>query len=233
MADVIELTQDPKARERPKEDFAPKDDGPTQRFRTCVGNVLDKVVAVESSLNEWGSSVGDKDFGTAATSASKAAKESLNEYDFKENLQEGITKFSETFADAFGGASGPLWRAFMSGGAILLNKKLSENTGSNWTAAYEEGLKAVKELSGAQKGQRTIVDALEAGMEYVNALDAENPAPYLEDLAKAIRSGALAAKSMRGFKQYCDGSGDKLVGLPDPGCELVALVAETAATELS
>ena len=233
MADVLELTQDPKARERPKEDFAPKDDRPTQQFRACAGNVLDQVIAAESSFNQWGSSVGNKDFGTAAASASKAAKESLNEYDFKGNLQEGITKFSETFAAAFGGTSGPLWRAFMSGAASKLNKELSENTDSNWIAAYEEGLKAVKALSGARKGQRTIVDALEAGMEYVNALDKENPALNLADLAKAIRSGALAAKSMRGPKGSGGSSGDQLAGLPDPGCELVALVAETAAAELS
>lgn len=52
VTDVLELTQDPKARERPKQDFAPKDDGPTQGFRTCVRNVLDKVISAESALNE-------------------------------------------------------------------------------------------------------------------------------------------------------------------------------------
>ena len=72
VADVLELTQDPKAREIPKQDFAKKDDGPTQRFRTCIGSILDQVIANESSLNEWSNSVGDKDFGAGAISASKA-----------------------------------------------------------------------------------------------------------------------------------------------------------------
>jgi triose/dihydroxyacetone kinase / FAD-AMP lyase (cyclizing) len=71
-----------------------------------------------------------------------------------------LIQFSDVFSDGFGGSSGPLWGVFISKGATQLKQKLSENTDSDWQNAYNEGLKAMMNVGGAEKGDRTMVDAL-------------------------------------------------------------------------
>jgi hypothetical protein len=76
-------------------------------------------------------------------------------------------------------------------------------------------------VGGAQKGDRTMIDALTLGDEY---LQAQGENATLEGLAKATRKGADYAKTLRGSLGRSGYLGDKVIGLPEPGCELVALL---------
>jgi len=42
---------------------------------------------------------------------------------------------------------------------------------ADWAAAYKEGLNVIKEILDADKGDRTILDALIPGLEYMEKLD--------------------------------------------------------------
>ena len=48
-----------------------------------------------------------------------------------------------------GGAAGSIWQTLISKGATKLKKRMTDNTDLDWIAAYQEGLKAAKELAGA------------------------------------------------------------------------------------
>ena len=45
----------------------------------------------------------------------------MNYLDFENDLKNSILKLSDVFSDGFGGSSGPLWGAFFSTGASVLN----------------------------------------------------------------------------------------------------------------
>lgn len=189
-----------------------------KRFRTGLGNVLDKIIANEAAFTKMDGDVGDGDMGIGATRGAKAVKAALNNFNFKDDLHSSIISFSDLFSDGFGGTSGPLWGAFMSQGATKLKTQLGDNSWAEWAAAYEEGLTAMKNIGEAQKGDRTMVDALEAGLEYIKGASPMN----LADLAKATRAGADHAKTLQASKGRSAYLGDKVVGLAEPGCELAA-----------
>ena len=105
--------------------------------------------------------VGDGDLGIGASRAANKALKILNNLDFENNLKNSILKLSDVFSDGFGGSSGPLWGAFFSTGASQLNSsKLDEIDVSQLINAYRAGLEAMMDIGGADKGNRTMVDAL-------------------------------------------------------------------------
>ena len=126
-----------------------------------------------------------------------------------------------------GGQSGSIWETFITKSATKLKKTMAENTTLDWIAAYQEGLKAVKEFPAAQKGgHKTIIEVLEAGNEYLIRDDEEEKGPSLAELAKSVRKRADKAKG----NQKKD-TKSKMEETIDQAGELVALVAEAAAAE--
>lgn len=80
------------------------------------------------------------------------------------------------------------------------------------------------EVGGAKKGTRTMVDALLEGMVF---LTQSNGIPTVGKLAKFVREGADQAKQLPGVLGRSGYLGDKCIGLPEPGCELAALLFES------
>lgn len=118
------------------------------------------------------------------------------------------------FADVGGGASGALWGAGLSAVGFALND------GEHAAAAAQAGLAAVRDLGGAQVGDKTMVDAV---------------APFVDTLADELSRGASLAQSWRCAVQVADertNATRELVsrrgraalhaehglGVPDPGC---------------
>lgn len=80
------------------------------------------------------------------------------------------------FSDAFGGELAPLWKTFISNVASNLEENLQKNKMEHWIGGFELGLKALKETHNLKLGDRTIVDTLEAGQEYItNTLKNNQP----------------------------------------------------------
>ena len=100
------------------------------------------------------------------------------------------------FSQAFGGESGLLWNTLISEAAPKLNKNLNENNISNWTAAYESGLKGLKENHKISVGERTMVDALEPGLEYILKQNAQNSSVDVTKLYDVIREGANSMQKL-------------------------------------
>jgi hypothetical protein len=74
-------------------------------------------------------------------------------------------------------------------------------------------------VGGALKGDRTMVDALITGQEYLDKGELD-----YQKLADATRAGADYAKTITASKGRSAYVGDQVIGKPDPGAELVALI---------
>ena len=79
-------------------------------------------------------------------------------------------------------------------------------------------------VGGARKGDRTMVDALITGQEFLSKGDLD-----YSKLAEATRAGAEYVKTITASKGRSAYVGDSVIGKPDPGAELVALIFETLA----
>ena len=58
-------------------------------------------------------------------------------------------------------------------------------------------------------------------------LDKQNPQVNLKDLTTAVKSGADYAKTQKASKGKGAYLGVKVVGMPDPACEMIAFIFET------
>jgi len=105
--------------------FATSDDDETKRFRFTIRKVCDRLSKKAGIFYDYGKYVSNRYFGKAVSKTAKAIKEELNTYDLQNNLQASIHQLAGTFADRFGGETGPLLGAFLARAATKLNNELS------------------------------------------------------------------------------------------------------------
>lgn len=120
-----------------------------------------------------------------------------------------------------GGSSGVLLSILMSAAARSLEK------GQGFPEALLEGVARMQHYGGAERGDRTLLDAL---MPAVEALDAGQG---LAEAARAAREGANATAEMgkAGAGRSSLVPEASLKGVVDPGAEAVARFFETLAKE--
>ncbi|KEG12353.1 dihydroxyacetone kinase 1-like [Trypanosoma grayi] len=200
--------------------------------RRVVEKIFQKIESSEDYLNSLDAAVGDGDLGSGMRRASTASLEMLPHLPWEKNLIKTLTLLAKSVADACGGTSGPLYGAFLLGAGASAAEAMS---GANNTAvdliraALKGGSAEVQRIGRAKRGERTMVDVLEAINSCPQVQAATSVEALLRECVKAAKSGAEAAKHMpakHGRSRYMEG---KEVGHPDPGAELTALCVETAA----
>jgi triose/dihydroxyacetone kinase / FAD-AMP lyase (cyclizing) len=160
-----------------------------------------------------------------------ALDQAAGDGDFGDNLMAGVSKallrgavdddtaadidhLAKAYLDDVGGSSGPLLGLVFGGVAAQINSEL--------LTGLKEALTAVQRAGGAQRGDRTLVDAL-AGI--VDDADRRGQSAVDE---QALRAGIAAADgtrhmvARRGRAAYV---GDRALGQPDAGAVAVAWLA--------
>lgn len=164
-----------------------------------------------------------------------ALDQAAGDGDFGDNLMSGITKalqrgvadddvaadighLADAYLDDVGGSSGPLL-GLVFGGVAAQIKAMDT---AELLAGLTDALAAVQRAGGAQRGDRTLVDALAGIVD-----DAERRGRHAVD-EQALRAGIAAAESTqhmvarRGRAAYV---GDRALGQPDAGAVAVAWMA--------
>jgi dihydroxyacetone kinase len=118
-----------------------------------------------------------------------------------------------------GGSSGVLLAIFFAAAGD------ASASGGEIKNSLEAGLKRIKEVGGAQLGDRTMIDALEPALERLPL--------GLSEAAIAAREGAdrtsKIGRAKAGRASYI--AEEQLIGNNDPGAEAVALLFEHLASE--
>ncbi|ESL11248.1 dihydroxyacetone kinase 1 [Trypanosoma rangeli SC58] len=207
---------------------------------SCVlGETLEAVFQVlrgsEDYLNNLDAAVGDGDIGSGTKRAALGALEILPHLPLQTNVGRSFALLAKTVADAFGGSSGPLYGAFLLAAGAAASETMGRD-GSSSVDAIRAALKAgsanIQRIARSKKGERTMVDVLEA----LNESPTVNAATSIQELARAcaeVAKNAAAETALlpakHGRSRYLKG---KEVGQPDPGAELVVLWIRTAANAL-
>lgn len=180
-----------------------------------VGALL---VAIEKEINGLDAKVGDGDAGSTFALAGKRLLSVVDKLPLNDTGKLLLT-IGRILAREAGGSSGVLLSILFTaaGNAYTKDGDLSK--------ALVEGLNKVKDYGGAQKGDRTMIDALEPAFV---ALDNKQS---LEAAAKDARKGADGTKNIINTKfgrsSYL--SEAVLRDVPDPGAEVIARVFEKIA----
>jgi triose/dihydroxyacetone kinase / FAD-AMP lyase (cyclizing) len=184
--------------------------GPTKAFLIGCCEVL---IASEEDLNALDAKSGDGDTGSTLAGAARALIEAMDTLPLADHTQL-YRAIGLELSQTMGGSSGVLLAIFFAAAGD------ASSSGLPMGEALQAGLARLRQVGGANPGDRTMVDAL------LPALQAM--ASGLADAGKAARAGAMytatLTKAKAGRSTYINA--DQLAGHIDPGAEAVARLFE-------
>lgn len=190
--------------------------------------LFEKLVTMESHFNALDAEVGDGDLGSGVHRAATTVLELLPFLPW-DSVARSFALLGKAVADSCAGTSGPLYGVLLIGGGLAAGAVL-EDSGLSGEAAVVTAIRAaiaagsddVQKLGGARRGDRTMVDVLEALRHSPAVQEAVTVAALLTACRTVARQAAdetamLPAKF--GRSRYMGG---KEVSKKDPGAELIA-----------
>ncbi|MDP5084101.1 MAG: dihydroxyacetone kinase subunit DhaK [Yoonia sp.] len=187
---------------------------PTKAFLTDCCKVL---IEAENDLNALDAKSGDGDTGSTLAGAARALIDAMDTLPLADHTQL-YRAIGLELSQTMGGSSGVLLAIFFAAAGD------ASSSGLPMREALQTGLERMRQIGGANPGDRTMVDAL------LPALDAL--AVGLEQSAKAAREGANYTATLTtakaGRATYINA--EQLMGHVDPGAEAVARLFEHLAS---
>lgn len=189
----------------------------------------DAVVEHEADLTSLDRAIGDADHGSNLVRGMRAAVEKLESAPPATVADLGKA-VGMTLVSTVGGASGPLYGTFFlrfgtgSGTASALE-------GDTLVAAFRAGVDGVVARGKAERGEKTMLDALGPALDALAAAvqDGQDPADALRAAADAAEQGRDATEPLVAHKGRASYLGERSAGHVDPGSASSALLVRALA----
>jgi phosphoenolpyruvate---glycerone phosphotransferase subunit DhaL len=194
----------------------------TVSVTTWMDEIAAAVEAEADHLTQLDSAIGDGDHGVNMTRGFRAVVAALDGDDGSAPGRLLVTA-GKTLVSTVGGASGPLWGLALrrAGRAVGDAEELD---GPGLVSALEAALEAVVELGAAERGDKTMVDALAPAVDALRDRVGDGLGAALEAAAEAAEAGARATTPMQARKGRASYLGERSVGHQDPGATSTALI---------
>ena len=187
------------------------------KAQALIETCCEVLINAEAELNALDAKSGDGDTGSTVTSAAKSLLAKLDQLPLAEQPQL-FRSIGQELGESMGGSFGVLMAIFFTATGEASAK------GNSIQESLQVGLDRIKQVGGAQLGDRTMIDALEPALNLLNQ--------GTGTAATAAREGANATakitQAKAGRASYV--SADSLSGHNDPGAEAVAILFEKLAS---
>src|SRR6478672_7583822 len=176
-------------------------------------------------LTQLDAAIGDADHGANMTRGFAAVQVKLDDLDGGTPPGKLLIAAGSTLVSTVGGASGPLWGS----GLRKAGRRLGDAEQIEPDAlvdALDAALAAIVELGAAERGDKTMVDALAPAIDTLRAAlaDGKTLEDALADARAAAEEGMRATVPMVARKGRASYLGDRSVGHQDPGATSAAIV---------
>jgi dihydroxyacetone kinase len=193
-------------------------------LRRALEAVAEALISVRDELTALDREVGDGDLGISLARGAASVLAECPEYPGEAGPSAVLRATSATVRRSMGGTSGPLYAVMLLRAAAAL-AVAEAPTPRDWAVAFRAAVDGVRDVGGAEVGDRTMVDALvPAADAFEAALD--GGAAWRDALGAAADAAAAAATETAGIRARLGRSsylGDRVIGHPDPGAQAVAL----------
>lgn len=196
--------------------------------RSCLLKILESVCQMTREKKEYltdlDAAIGDADHGINMARGFDAVRNRLEQLASRDTgsilKSVGMTLVSEV-----GGASGPLYgTAFIEAGKTVPGK--TEIDREDLIALGEAGLAGIKKRGRSDRGEKTMIDAIEPALEAFRS--EESLLEGLQAAAEAARAGVKETVEMIAKKGRASYLGPRSIGHQDPGATSSALMIEVA-----
>lgn len=192
--------------------------------RLCFQSAKQRLAEAEQELHRLDAEIGDGDHGAGMLRGIKAATEADLDVD---SAGEVLIRGGRAFQNAAGGASGALYGQLF----IRVGQNLPEGSSrtSDLLEALRAGMEALRQLGGAEPGDKTMLDTLDP---FIDALaEAErrgdSPGEAWQSALPAAREGAESTVEMVSSKGRSAKLGERTKGHKDPGATSLLYILES------
>ncbi len=204
-----------------------------EQFLQLVNRILDKLEGSAEELNRLDAAVGDGDLGVTVTLGSRAVRNALPGL-----AEQDLGNIVARSGMAFNGAAPSTMGALLAIGAMRAGREargaqeLSVALLAKMVRAAELG---IQEKGQAQRGDKTMLDALGPSADALEAAAAEG-----KDLRQAVEAATAAARAgveaiipLKAKSGRAAWITERTAGQPDPGATVIRLIWEAFAEFLS
>lgn len=188
-------------------------------FAARLQQACASVTAAEQELTEIDSKFGDADHGLTMTKIAGAISGAVAESDG--GIQSMLDDAAMAVMVLNGGSAVPLWNTWLDG--------MQENAPdgdeidtAGLQAIFARALEALNEMSGAQVGDKTMMDALIPASEAIAAYTGNDEQELFAAAAEAATRGAEASKQFVSNFGRAKSYGTRTIGTPDAGATSMA-----------
>lgn len=190
-----------------------KDELAARLRRACA-----EVVAAEDELTEIDSRFGDADHGLTMVKIAGAIDGAVVDAD--SGIQEMLDDAAMAVMVLNGGSAVPLWNTWLD----ALQEAAPEGDeveAVQLKSMFAHALEELSDMSGAQVGDKTMMDAFIPACEAIAACDGDEAALFAA-AAQAAQEGAENTKNFASKFGRAKSYGDKTIGTPDAGAVSMA-----------
>ncbi|XP_023931486.1 triokinase/FMN cyclase-like isoform X2 [Lingula anatina] len=187
--------------------------------------ICETLISQESSLNQLDSQTGDGDCGSTL----KAGAEGILKYlgtetspglpvTHPQNLLLSLACLVERW---MGGSSGAMYSLFVTAAAAVVAHDVSA---TGWCSAFQKGMQAISKYGGAEPGDRTMLDSMNAAYNTLVAnLSSSSPIDAFETAVKAAEQAAADTANMTARAGRASYVSKDLQTQPDAGAVAVSV----------
>ncbi len=194
--------------------------------------VADTLKEHREELTQLDSAIGDADHGTNLDRGFAAVVSKLPTIADKD-IGTVLKTSGMTLISTVGGASGPLYgTAFIRAAGVL--QGVQEMTPEQLTAALEAALEGIQTRGKAQRGEKTMIDAIAPGVDVLKAAQGTDE-PFLvvaHRALAAVEEGMKATIPMLATKGRASYLGERSIGHQDPGATSSFYIAQALVATL-
>ncbi|KXG76964.1 PTS-dependent dihydroxyacetone kinase, ADP-binding subunit DhaL [Fervidicola ferrireducens] len=192
--------------------------------------ISEKITENKEYLTQLDSAIGDADHGINMSKGFRAVVEKISGMEGKD-CGTILKTVGMTLISTVGGASGPLYgTAFMKAGQAVTGK--SHLDFNDLITLMEAALEGIKYRGKAEKGEKTIVDALEPAVEALKRHREEGVEVALREAVEEAKKGMEYTKDIIAKKGRASYLGERSLGHQDPGATSCYIMLETMAAQL-
>ena len=186
-----------------------------------------EVAENRSALTKLDGAIGDGDHGTNMDRGMKKVLEKLDAAE-GDDIGASLKTVGMALVSSVGGAAGPLYGTlFLQMGQSTAGK--SELDLAGFTDALDAGIQGVVKRGKAERGDKTMLDALGPALESLRNAGGDDAAGALAQAAEAAREGMEATVPMVARKGRASYLGERSAGHQDPGATSSHLLLKTVA----
>ncbi|MCM1256799.1 MAG: dihydroxyacetone kinase subunit DhaL [Roseburia sp.] len=182
----------------------------------CVEQIGNDIIANKDFLTDLDREIGDADHGVNMARGYTEVLAKLPQDE--EDIGKVLKKAGMTLLSKVGGASGPLYgTAYMKAAGPVAGK--TAITLEDGKAMLEAVIGGIKMRGKANRGEKTMLDALEPAMDALTKgmENGDDPEKCLLAMCQAAREGVEYTKTIKATKGRASYLGERSIGHQDPG----------------